>query len=151
MPDHLAIEILLVEDNPNDVELTLHALQKHHLANSIHVARDGAEALDYVFCTGAYADRSIDDRPKVILLDFNLPKVSGAEVLRRIKADSRTRSVPVVVLTASTQERDRIESYDLGANSFIVKPVDFQQFAPVVERLGLYWLLINQPPKLKGA
>ncbi|PYI81097.1 MAG: two-component system response regulator [Verrucomicrobia bacterium] len=149
MADNCPVEILLIEDNPHDVELTLHALRKRHLANSIHVARDGAEALDYLFCAGAYADRNANENPKVILLDYKLPKVSGMEVLRRIRADPRTHSIPIVVLTASPEERDRIESYELGANSYIVKPVDFAQFTQVVEKLGLYWLLINQPAKPK--
>ena len=140
------VEILLVEDDPNDVELTLHALREHNLANRIEVVRDGAEALDFIFWTGAYADRSIENGPKVILLDLKLPKVDGLEVLRRVKADERTQAVPVVVLTSSNQERDMVESYKLGANSYIMKPVDFDQFAETVRQLGLYWLLLNQPP-----
>lgn len=144
------VEILLVEDNPHDVELALHALRKNHLANRIHVLRDGAEALAFIFCSGAYADRNIRDVPEVILLDLKLPKVDGLEVLRQIKADPRTRTTPVVVLTSSREERDIVESYELGVNSYITKPVDFDQFTEVVRQLGLYWLLLNQQSKLKG-
>ena len=140
------IEILLVEDNPNDIELTLHALRRHNVANNIEVVRDGAEALEWVFCEGRYAARDIADRPKVILLDLNLPLVNGLEVLSRIKADERTRSIPVVMLTSSREERDIIESHRLGVNSYITKPVDFGQFSEAVRQLGMYWLLLNQPP-----
>ncbi len=143
-----SIEILLVEDNPNDVELALHALKKNKLANNIHVARDGAEALDFLFGTGEFADRHINRPPKVILLDLKLPKVDGLEVLKRIKGDERTRTIPVVVLTSSREERDIVESYRLGVNSYITKPVDFEQFTEAVRQLGLYWLLLNQPPVL---
>jgi CheY-like chemotaxis protein len=142
------VEILLVEDNPNDVELAVHALRKQHLANRIQVASDGAEALEFIFCTGPYADRRIEDGPKVIMLDLKLPKVDGLEVLRQIKADPRTRHIPVVVLTSSHEERDVVESYQLGVNSYIVKPVDFAQFAESVRQLGLYWVLLNQSPAL---
>ncbi|HLF24777.1 MAG TPA: response regulator [Anaerolineae bacterium] len=142
--DH--IELLLVEDNPNDVELTLYVFKKHNLGNQIHVARDGAEALDFVFGTGAYPQRNVENPPKVILLDLKLPKVDGLEVLSRLKADPRTRKIPVVVLTSSREERDIVESYQLGVNSYIVKPVDFEQFTEAVRQLGLYWLLLNQPP-----
>ncbi len=142
------VEILLVEDNPNDLELTLYALRSNHLANHIEVVRDGAEALDFIFCTGAFAQRQKSDRPKVILLDLKLPKVDGLEVLQRIKSDPRTRLIPVVVLTSSREEQDIVESYQLGVNSYIVKPVDFEQFTEAVRSLGLYWLLLNQPPKL---
>lgn len=141
------VEILLVEDNPNDVELTLHAFKKYKLANRIHVVRDGAEALDYLFATGSYADRNINHRPKVILLDLKLPKVDGLEVLKRIKTDERTKTIPVVVLTSSREERDIVESYKLGVNSYIRKPVDFDRFTEAVRTLGLYWLLLNQPPE----
>ncbi len=142
------VDILLVEDNPDDVELTLHALRRHNLANHLEIVRDGAEALDFLFCTGDYSHRRIDDRPRVVLLDLKLPKIDGLEVLRRLKADSRTRMIPVVVLTSSHEERDIVESYQLGVNSYIVKPVDFSQFTETVRQLGLYWLLINQPPDL---
>ncbi len=142
------VEILLVEDNPNDVELTLRALKKNHLANRIEVVRDGAEALDFIFGTGAYAHRQHGENPKVILLDLKLPKVDGLEVLRRVKADARTRTIPVVVLTSSREERDIVGSYQLGVNSYIVKPVDFEQFTESVRHLGLYWLLLNQPPAI---
>ena len=137
----------MVEDNPNDEELTLHELRKYHLANRIHVVRDGQEALDYVFCTGRYADRQITDQPSVILLDIKLPFVDGLEVLSRIKKDDRTRTIPVVMLTSSREERDLVESYRLGVNSYIVKPVDFDQFKESARTLGMYWLLLNRPPK----
>jgi len=140
------VEILLVEDNPTDVELTLRALKKNNLANKVYVATDGAEALDYLFATGVYKEREIDKKPKVILLDLKLPKVDGLEVLKKIKADERTRNIPVVVLTSSKEEQDRIESYNLGVNSYIVKPVDFEQFSKSVQELGLYWLLLNELP-----
>ena len=140
------VEILLVEDNPTDVELTLRALKKHNLANKVHVVRDGAEALDFIFATGSYKDREINHKPKVVLLDLKLPKVDGLEVLRKIKSDERTKDVPVVVLTSSKEEKDRIESYKLGVNSYIAKPVDFNQFTKAVSELGLYWLLLNEPP-----
>jgi len=146
MTDLDEIEILLVEDNPHDVEMTLRALKKHNLANKVHVVKDGAEALDYVFATGIYAERNINDHPKVILLDLKLPKVDGMEVLRRIRADERTKCIPVVVLTSSQEERDIVESYKLGVNSYIVKPVDFDKFLSTVQELGLYWLLLNKPP-----
>lgn len=139
------IEILLVEDDPNDVELTLHALTKYHVANHVQVVRDGAEALEFIFCEGAYGSRRMENSPRVILLDLKLPKVDGLEVLRRIKADQRTRGIPVVVLTSSREDRDIIESYQLGVNSYIVKPVDFVQFTEAVRQVGLYWLLLNQP------
>ena len=140
------VEILLVEDNPNDMELALHALKKHNLSNHIETVRDGAEALDFIFGAGAFAGRDVADGPRVILLDLKLPKVDGLEVLRRVKADPRTRRIPVVVLTSSSEERDIVESYDLGVNSYITKPVDFEQFTEAVRTLGLYWLLLNQPP-----
>ena len=146
-----SVDILLVEDNPNDAELTLHAFRKHKLTNRIHLVRDGAEALEFVFGTGAYASRDIADRPKVILLDIKLPKVDGLEVLRKIKADERTRTIPVVMLTSSREERDIIDGYHLGANSYIVKPVEFEQFTNAVRELGMYWLLLNKPPIDKAA
>lgn len=141
------VEILLVEDNPNDVELTLDAFEENNISNHVHVARDGAEALDFIFCTGPYADRQIENGPKLVLLDLKLPKVDGLEVLRRIKTDPRTRHLPVVILTSSREERDVVKSYELGVNSYIVKPVDFQQFTESVRTLGLYWLLLNEPAK----
>jgi two-component system response regulator len=140
------IEILLVEDNQNDVELTLHALRKENLANNIHVARDGEEALELLFCNGAHADRSFESPPKLVLLDLKLPKVDGMEVLRRLKSDPRTKTIPVVILTSSKEERDLVNSYGLGANSYIQKPVDFEQFRETVKTMGFYWLVINQTP-----
>ena len=142
-----SVDILMVEDNPNDEELTLHELRKYQLANKIHVVRDGQEALEYVFCTGRYQDRAIADQPHVILLDIKLPLIDGLEVLRRIKSDERTRTIPVVMLTSSREERDLIESYRLGVNSYIVKPVDFDKFKQSARNLGMYWLLLNRPPK----
>ncbi|MGE0636339.1 MAG: response regulator [Bacteroidia bacterium] len=141
------IQILLVEDNPYDAELALNALQKRHLANSIHHVEDGAEALDFIFARGNYSDRQIENGPKIILLDLKMPKVNGIEVLRQVKADERTRKIPVVVLTSSKEDPDITTCYDLGVNSYIVKPVDFDNFFRAVEDLGLYWLLLNQPPK----
>jgi two-component system, response regulator len=141
-----SVEILLVEDNPADVELTLHAFKHSNLANSVQVVRDGAEALDFIWQTGTYAGRQPDDNPKVILLDLKLPKVDGLEVLRRIKSDPDKAMIPVVVLTSSAEERDIVESYRLGVNSYIVKPVDFEQFTQSARTLGMYWLLINHPP-----
>lgn len=140
------IEILLVEDNPNDVKLALRAFKVHNLANHVQVVRDGAEALEFVFCTDRHAGRSIEKGPKVILLDLKLPLVDGIEVLRRIKADPRTHSLPVVVMTTSKEEPDIQECYRLGVNSYIVKPVDFDQFTEAVRQLGCYWLLLNQLP-----
>ena len=145
------VEILLVEDNPDDVELAVHAFAQHHVANRIHVVRDGAEALDFLFGTGAYAGRTLEDGPKVVLLDLKLPLVDGLEVLRRLKSDPRTRPLPVVVLTSSREERDIVDSYDLGVNSYIAKPVDFAQFTEAVRQLGLYWVLLNTPPVLTPA
>ena len=141
------VEILLVEDNPDDLDMALHALQKMNLANHIQVARDGVEALDFIFCRGPHAGRKIENGPKVILLDLKLPKVDGLEVLRNIKGDPRTKTIPVVVLTSSKEQSDVVESYKLGVNSYIVKPVNFEQFAEAVQKIGLYWLLLNQPPK----
>ncbi len=141
-------QILLVEDNPDDEELTLHALKRVKLLNRIDVVHDGAEALEFIFCTGAYANRSFEDGPKLIFLDLKLPKVDGLEVLQRIKADPRTRMIPVVALTSSREERDIIESYQLGVNSYIVKPVDFEQFTSSVGQAGLYWALLNEPPRI---
>ncbi len=139
-------EILLVEDNPLDVVMTLRALKKHNLANKVHVVKDGAEALDYLFANEIYANRDINQSPKLILLDLKLPKVDGLEVLRQVKSDERTKTIPVVVLTSSREEQDMIESYKLGVNSYIVKPVDFDKFLDAVGELGLYWLLLNEQP-----
>jgi two-component system response regulator len=147
MADH-TIEVLLVEDNPNDVELALHSFKQHNLANRVQVARDGAEALDFIFGTGPYAGRRLHDGPMVVLLDLKLPRVDGLEVLRRVKTDPQTRALPVVMLTSSSEERDVVESYQLGVNSYIVKPVDFEQFSEAVRQLGLYWVLLNEPPRL---
>ena len=141
-----AVEILLVEDDPNDVELTLHALQRNNVSNQVHVVRDGAEALEFIFCTGSFAHHSIHTSLKVIVLDLKLPLVNGLEVLRRVKSDPRTRTIPVVVVTSSRQDPDIAQSYQLGVNSYIVKPVDFEQFSEAMRQLGLYWLLLNQPP-----
>jgi len=140
------VEILLVEDSPTDEELTLRALKKYNLANNIFVVRDGAEALDFVFGTGKYSGRDTNNHPKVILLDLKLPKVDGLEVLRKIKADKKTKHIPVVVLTSSSEESDMVKSYNLGANSYIVKPVDFKQFTESIRQLGMYWLLLNERP-----
>ena len=144
--DQTVVEILLIEDDPADEELDIHALRHHNLANHIHVVRDGEEALEFIFCTGRYLDRNIENGPRVIMLDLKLPKVDGLEVLRQIKSDKRTKVVPVVVLTSSREERDIVDSYHLGVNSYIVKPVDFDQFTDAVRQLGLYWVLLNQPP-----
>ena len=140
------VEILLVEDNPTDAELATLALKERNLANKLVWVKDGAEALDFLFATGAYAGRSIENSPKVVLLDLRLPKVDGLEVLRRIKSDERTKYIPVVVVTSSKEDRDVIASYNFGVNSYISKPVDFDEFAKVVSELGFYWLLINRPP-----
>jgi two-component system response regulator len=140
--------ILLVEDNENDEELTLRALKKNKIRNPVVVARDGAEALDYLFGRGAYAARDTRELPQVVLLDLNLPRLSGIEVLRAIRADERTKVLPVVILTSSKEDCDLVSGYKSGANSYIVKPVDFNQFAAAVQQLGLYWLLLNQSPPL---
>ncbi len=140
------VEILLVEDNPNDAELAIRALKKNKLANKLLWVKDGAEALDFIFATGSYSHRDVENGPKVILLDLRLPKVDGMEVLRRAKGDERTKAIPVVVLTSSREDRDVVESYKLGVNSFISKPVEFEAFAKIVAELGFYWLLVNQPP-----
>jgi len=145
-----SVDILIVEDNPYDLEMTMRGLQKAHLVNNIHVARDGEEALEFIFCEGPHAGRSIDDRPRVILLDLKLPKVDGLEVLARLKADPRTRSIPVVMMTSSAEQSDLIASYNLGVNSYVVKPVNFESFVQAVADLGLYWMLLNQPPGAGG-
>ena len=149
MTETAPVEILLVEDNLQDLELALRALRKANLANHIHVARDGAEALEFIFCEGASAERKIESPPKLILLDLKLPKVDGLEVIRRIKGDPRTKTIPVVVLTSSKEQNDVVESYELGVNSYIVKPVNFERFVEAVQQLGIYWLLFNQPRKLE--
>jgi two-component system response regulator len=138
--------ILLVEDNPDDEALTLRALKKNNIMNEVVVARDGAEALDYLFGTGAHAGRAVSDLPQIVLLDLKLPKVDGLEVLRRVRADERTRLQPVAILTTSNEDRDILSSYKLGANSYIRKPVDFEQFMEAVRQLGLYWLVLNIAP-----
>jgi two-component system, response regulator len=140
------IDILLVEDSPNDAELIVRALKKNHLANRIHVAEDGAQALDILFARGKYAQRENSVPPKIVLLDLKLPKVSGLEVLREIKSDERMKKIPVVIVTSSREDPDIAEAYSLGANSYVVKPVEFEQFVEAMSNLGLYWLLVNQPP-----
>ena len=141
--------ILLVEDNPDDEALTLRALKKNNILNPVTVVRDGAEALDYLFCQGAYAGRDASKQPAVILLDLKLPKIDGLEVLKRLRADARTRLLPVVILTSSKEEQDLVNGYSLGANSYIRKPVDFTQFMEAIRQVGLYWLMMNEPPPLK--
>ena len=140
------MEILLVEDNPSDAELTMHALQKSKLANEVRWVQDGAEALDYLFCRGRFAKRRPEESPSLVLLDLKLPKVDGLQVLREVKKDPRTQAVPVVVLTTSKEERDLVQSYVLGVNSYIQKPVSFSEFQDVVKQLGMYWLLVNSRP-----
>lgn len=141
-----AVEILLVEDSPADAELALLALKKANIGNRIHVVRDGQEALDFIFSAGSYSDRAFENPPKLVLLDLKLPKVDGLQVLRTMKADPKTRAIPVTVLTSSREEKDMVESYQLGVNSYIQKPVDFDQFRNTVQQLGLYWLVVNQLP-----
>lgn len=143
--------ILLVEDNPDDVALALRALKRNHIANEVVVANDGVEALDFLFCRGAHADRNPEDLPEVVLLDLKLPKIQGLEVLQQIRANEQTRLLPVVVLTTSSEDRDVIESYRLGANSYIRKPVDFDQFTEAIRHLGMYWLVLNQSPNGRGS
>lgn len=139
-----AVDILLADDNENDIELTIRAFNKHRIVNSMQVVHDGQEALEYLFCTGRYAHRSMADLPKVVLLDVKMPFVDGIEVLRRIRSDPRTHELPVVMLTSSSRDRDAIECYDLGVNSYIVKPVDFEQFHEAARVIGFYWLLLNK-------
>ena len=144
------VEILLVEDNPADAELTVHALRETKLANHIHVVQDGEEALDFVFCRGGYGQRKFDQPPKLVLLDLKLPKVDGLTVLREMKRDPRTHAIPVTILTSSKEEQDMITGYALGVNSYIQKPVDFAKFTQVAKQLGMYWLLVNQPPPTRS-
>ena len=147
------IEILLVEDNEADEELAIHALRTNHLANRIHIAHDGEEALDFLFCRGGHNNRGFDKPPRLVLLDLKLPKIDGLEVLRQLKADPRTKAIPIVILTSSREERDMVNGYQLGVNSYIQKPVDFAQFREIIKQLGLYWLVVNQtpPPAAFGA
>jgi CheY-like chemotaxis protein len=140
------IDVLIVEDSEEDLQLALRSFKKANLVNRVHVERDGAEALDYIFCQGLHGKRRIEDVPRVILLDLKLPKVDGLEVLKRLKSDPRTRTIPVVVLTSSKEHRDVLTSYEMGANSYIVKPVAFEGFAKAMQELGIYWLLLNNPP-----
>ena len=144
------VEILLVEDNEDDIELTMRAFRLANLSNKIHVTRNGAEALEFMFCEGKYAHRSPENLPKIILLDYKLPKVDGPEVLRRLKSDPRTKVIPVVMLTSSKEQKDVIDSYQLGVNAYIVKPVNFEQFADAIQKIGWFWLLLNQAPKVDG-
>lgn len=141
------VELLLVEDNPHDAELTIRAFKKRNLTNSLFVAEDGAEALDYIFAQGKYIHRDVSNPPKVILLDLKLPKISGLEVLKNLKNNAQTRTIPVIIVTSSAEDPDIKAAYDLGANSYVVKPVDFDQFSEAMSNLGFYWLLLNQPPK----
>jgi two-component system response regulator len=141
------IEILLVEDNPSDAELTIRALKRSKIVNSLIHLKDGADALDFIFCEGKYADRVMSSKPKLILLDLKMPKVNGIEVLRKIKSTDSTKAIPVVVLTSSKEDPDIQTCYDLGANSYIVKPVEFESFTKAVSEIGIYWMLLNQPPK----
>jgi CheY-like chemotaxis protein len=140
------VDILLVDDSPDDVELTLHALRSENLANHVFVARDGEEALDFLFCLGPHSDRSFNNPPKLVLLDLKLPKVDGMQVLAKVKADERTKNIPIVLMTSSKEERDRVSGYALGVNSYLQKPVDFSEFRRMVKLAGLYWLVTNQPP-----
>ena len=146
MANENVVDILLVEDNPTDAELTLLALKKYNLANNVSLVKDGAEALAFIFATDKYSYRSVNCHPKVIVLDLKLPKVDGLEVLRKVRSDERTRLIPVVVLTSSLEEKDIVESYKLGVNSYITKPVEFECFIKAVSEVGLYWLLLNKPP-----
>jgi two-component system response regulator len=147
MSEFNAFEILLVEDDPGDADLTVRALRKHNLANKLHVVEDGAEALDFIYCRGKYQQWDACTHPKVVFLDLKLPKVSGLEVLRQLKGDEKTRSIPVVIVTSSCEDPDIKQAYALGANSYVVKPVNFDTFQEAIANLGLYWLVVNQPPR----
>lgn len=147
MTDLNAVEILLVEDNPRDAELTIRALKQKHLANNLFHVEDGVEALDFLFARGRFADRNMEDSPKVIMLDLKLPRINGLEVLRAIKADERTRTIPVVIVTSSAEDPDVSAAYKLGANSYVIKPVQFESFIEAMSKLGVYWLMVNRPPK----
>jgi two-component system, response regulator len=144
-------DILLVDDSQDDVDLTLHALRAENLANHVFIARDGEEALDFLFCSGPHSQRSFEHPPKLVLLDLKLPKVDGMQVLEQVKSDPRTRTIPVVLMTSSREERDMVSGYNLGVNSYLQKPVDFEQFRKMVKLLGMYWLVTNQPPITTGA
>jgi two-component system response regulator len=146
MADYEQVDILLVEDNTHDAEMALRSLRKHNIGNQLHWVKDGAEALDFLFGTGAYAGRAAAQPPRLVLLDIKMPKIDGIEVLRRMKADERTRGVPVVIMTSSDEERDMMESYRLGVNSYVVKPVLFDALAETVAKIGMYWLLVNRTP-----
>jgi two-component system response regulator len=145
--DNLRGDVLLIEDNPNDAEITIRALKKNNMANRIVHVKDGAEALDFIFCTGLYVNRNIHDRPKLVLLDLDLPKVNGIEVLKKIRSDARTKTMPVVVLTSSKEDPDKQMCYELGVNSYITKPVGIDNFLKAISELGFYWLLLNEPPR----
>jgi two-component system response regulator len=144
------VDILLVDDSKDDVDLTLHALRSENLANHVFVVRDGEEALDFLFCSGVHAGRSFDHPPKLVLLDLKMPKIDGMQVLKQVKGDERTRTIPVVLMTSSREERDMVSGYDLGVNSYMQKPVDFDEFRKMVKLLGLYWLVTNRPPVSNG-
>lgn len=147
MPENDSVEILVVEDNETDLEMTLRVLRRNSLTERLHAVRDGQEALDYLFARGEYSGRNGHAQPRVILLDLKLPKVDGLDVLRILKSDPSTQSIPVVILTSSAEERDRVESYRLGVNSYIVKPVEYDGFVRAITEVGLYWLLLNKPPR----
>jgi two-component system, response regulator len=144
------VDILLVDDSQDDLDLTLHALRAENLANHVFIARDGEEALDFLFCSGPHSGRSFDRPPKLVLLDLKMPKVDGMQVLMRVKGDARTRTIPVVLMTSSREERDMVSGYDLGVNSYLQQPVDFDEFRKMVKLLGLYWLVTNRPPVTNG-
>jgi two-component system, response regulator len=145
------VDILLVDDSQEDIDLTLHTLRAEKLANHVFIARDGEEALDFLFCTGAHSQRGFEHPPKLVLLDLKLPKVDGMQVLEQVKNDPRTKTIPVVLMTSSREERDMVTGYELGVNSYLQKPVDFEQFRKMVKLLGMYWLVTNQPPLTTGA